>query len=63
MKSPDHPIWALLRLVVLMITLTVVLWLNASNFDATEHRTIIWVFLAAASTEGISQLVRRRDNQ
>lgn len=60
MQSADHPIWSLLRLVVLMLTLTFTLWINASNFDDTEIRTIIWVFMAAAGTEGMSQLLRRR---
>lgn len=54
-----HPIWALARLLILMVTLSFVLWLNASHFDETELRSIIWVFLAAAGVEGGVQTLTR----
>ena len=57
--KPNHPFWAAFRLLVLMVTLSFVLWLNASHFDETEIRTIIWVFLGAASLEGgVQQFTR-----
>ncbi len=51
--SPTHPIWAIIRLTVLMIAMVFVLWLNATKFDHTEIRSIIAVFIAAATGEGI----------
>jgi len=35
MNSPGHPIWSLLRLTILMIVLSLILYFNASDFDAT----------------------------
>ena len=52
MNSPTHPIWAIIRLGMLMFVLTIVLWLNASKFDATEVKTLVEYFLVAASLEG-----------
>jgi len=51
---PDaaHPIWSLIRLFLLMSTLCVVLYLEASHFDVTELRSIVWVFIGAAGIEG-----------
>ena len=51
----NHPAWALLRLTVLMVTLCVVLYLEAESFDSTELRSILWIFLAAAGFEGAVQ--------
>lgn len=58
--SAKHPLWATMRLVVLMSTLTFVLWLNAEHFDQTELRSIIWTFIAAAGIEGTVQALTRR---
>ena len=52
-NDPHHPAWSLIRLGMLLIAMTTVLWLTASNFDYTEIRAIIATFLAAASGEGI----------
>lgn len=52
MNSPAHPIWSILRLTILMIVLTLILYFNASDFDATEIKTLTQYFLAAASLEG-----------
>lgn len=43
---------SLIRLAILMATLTVILWSNASDFDATEIRALAVFFLGAASLEG-----------
>ena len=56
LSNPRHPIWAFSRLTVVMISLVVTLWANASNFDSTELKTIITMFLIAAGTEGVSQV-------
>lgn len=52
MPNGAHPIWSLIRLFLLMTALCVVLYLEAENFDGTELRSIVWVFLAAAGIEG-----------
>ena len=54
MQFPEgtHPIWSIVRLVVLMTALTLVLWITATKFDQTEIKTIVYTFLAAASGEG-----------
>lgn len=52
MDSPAHPIWSLFRLMILMSVLTAILYFNASDFDATEIKTLAQYFLAAASLEG-----------
>lgn len=51
MNQPSHPIWAIVRLMVLMLTLTVVLYLTATKFDASELKVIMYMFIAAASGE------------
>jgi hypothetical protein len=51
-SSPSHPLWSILRLTILMMVLTCILYFNASDFDATEIKTLTQYFLAAASLEG-----------
>ena len=48
MKSSE----SLIRLAILMLTLTAILWINASKFDATEVKALVMFFLGAASLEG-----------
>ena len=54
MKVPEgsHPIWSLIRLLLIMSTMCVVLYLEAESFDVTELRSLIWMFLGAAGIEG-----------
>lgn len=59
-SDPKHPLWPLVRLSILMLTLVLVLWLQASNFDQTEIKAIILIFLAAAGVEGGLQVVNRK---
>lgn len=61
MKNPNHPIWGIIRLAVLMVSLVIVLWMNATNFDETELRSIVIVFLVAAGSEGAVKLFQRGD--
>jgi len=60
MGNASHPIWSLLRLIVLMVALCVILWANASDFDATEIRTLFCYCLAAAGFEGATAYIRGR---
>jgi len=52
LSNTNHPIWATIRLVALLITMTVILYSNASSFDTTEIKAIVEMFLLAASVEG-----------
>jgi len=56
-KDPSHPLWSITRLVIYMGALTFLLWLNASNFDVTELRTIVLMFLAGGIAAGIGQII------
>jgi len=60
LKSPTHPMWPLLRLMVLMVSMSFVLWLFSSNFDQTELQSIIMIFIAAASTEGAIRFLNNK---
>ena len=51
LTNPNHPVWPLLRITVLMSSLTVILYVNASNFDFTEVRSLCEVFLIASGVE------------
>lgn len=57
MNDPKHPIWAIIRTVILLLALIVVLWVNASNFDDTELKTIVAMFLAAIGAETATKLM------
>jgi len=63
MHAANHPIWPILRLAVMMAALTVILYLNASNFDRTEMQTIIFAFLAGGGVEGFTSLLTRKPSQ
>jgi hypothetical protein len=58
LSEPTHPLWSLIRLSILMLSLVFVLWMNASSFDKTEIQTIVTMFMVAAGVEGASQFVR-----
>lgn len=61
-SHPNHPLWSFLRLLVMMLALTYVLWLNASKFDATEMQTIITMFFVAAGAEsGMHVFLKNRN--
>jgi hypothetical protein len=59
MNIPDHPVWALARLVVLMITLVLILYINDNQFDDDEFRIIQWFLVAASGTVGLEFLIRK----
>ena len=61
LHEPNHPIWPLLRLTVMMIALTIVLYLSAHTFDNTELTTILTMFLIGAGIEGLPALLRGRE--
>jgi hypothetical protein len=60
MQNPNHPIWGLARLLIMMAALCFVLWLNASNFDATEVKSLAMMFVAGAGIESVSTFLGRK---
>jgi len=54
-----HPIWAIVRLAVVLSFLTLVLWLNASSFDETELKVIGWMFMGFLGQEFMSPLIKK----
>jgi hypothetical protein len=59
MPDAKHPIWSLIRLTIIMVTMCFVLWMNATKFDETEIRSIVTVFFVAAGVEGIGNYLQR----
>jgi hypothetical protein len=57
--DPIHPGWGMIRLGIYMGTLCLILWMNASDFDKTEGKTIMWMFVVGAGSEGLGQLLSR----
>ena len=41
LHDPGHPLWPTLRYVVGMLGITTILWVNASDFDMTEGKSLI----------------------
>ena len=58
-RKSDHPAWAVLRLAVIMIPVSVVLWFNATKFDKTEAKAIFELLLVGGGIEGIRLLKGR----
>jgi len=40
LSNPKHPAWPCIRLAIIMGGMTVMLWVTASSFDATELQAI-----------------------
>ena len=59
MNCVNHPIWALARLIVLMATLTVILYMNANSFDSDEYDIVKWFLLAASGTVGMEYFLQK----
>ncbi len=58
-RKSDHPAWALARLAVIMIPVSVVLWFNATKFDKTEAKAIFELLIVGGGIEGIRLLKGR----
>ena len=59
----SHPIWSILRTVVLFVGLTVLLYLNAKDFDATELRTIVEMLVLAGGFEALKKVVSKKGGE
>ena len=61
MPAESHPIWRLATIVVVLVFVTVFSWINASNFDGTELRTIIGMALAVTGWEALKHKLAGRE--
>lgn len=60
MKDASHPVWSILRLTIGLSALVILLWINASNFDITEYKTIVGMFLAFLGSEGVAKVFQNK---
>lgn len=54
-----HLRYMLVRQAIILAALIATLYVTANKFDSTELRTIIIVFLASGSSEGIPALIEK----
>jgi len=59
LDNPKHPIWSLIRLAIIMVPLSIMMFLNATNFDDTEIKTIGGMLLVACGAEGLQSYLQR----
>ncbi len=57
----DHVVWSIIRLVAILAFLTITLAINASDFDETELKTLLWTSFAIAGTEGVVKSFTRQN--
>lgn len=55
----QHPLWSLLRFLILAVCLTVFAWLNAHTFDKTEIWMIVQTLVAMGGYDGLTKLLKR----
>ena len=51
----DHPVWPIISSVVYLLFATLFLYLNASNFDSTELKTLGEIALASGAIEVVKK--------
>jgi hypothetical protein len=52
-----HPVWSFGRVALLCVALVVILYFTAKDFDETELRTVIGLFLFGGAQEGVFQFI------
>ncbi len=57
--NKTHPVWSILRLVILLVSMITILYINASSFDANEIFAIIVVMVGACGAEGVSSAIAK----
>jgi len=50
-RDTEHPVWSIIRMVVMFTGITTFLYLNSSAFDETEFTTIVELMLLAGGFE------------
>ena len=54
-RDTEHPVWSLIRLVIVFAGVTIFLYLNASTFDETEMKTIVELMILAGGFEALNR--------
>lgn len=57
----SHPIWAIIRQVVIFAGAATILYVNANKFDITEIRSLFWLLLVQSSTETVMNRISNRE--
>lgn len=57
----EHPIWSLLRSVVMFGGLTLLLYFNASEFDVTEIKVIVELLILRGAWGGFDRIRKKRN--
>lgn len=60
MHESNHPIWSLARFGLAVVAVTVVLSINASDFDETEIKTITEIAILVGGYEGAAAFFNRK---
>jgi len=63
LSDTRHPLWRLLTICVLLSFLTLFLYLNASHFDESEIKSILYMGLAAGGWETFKHKVSSRNEE
>ena len=58
--DPGHPIWGTIRVVVISLCITVVLALNADDFDVTELKSLAWIIPSLIGVEGVTKALTNK---
>lgn len=53
LKDPDHPVWGILKLSIVMGSLVAILSFNSSCFDMTELKSLAEFALVYMGAEGV----------
>ena len=56
-RDTEHPVWSLIRLVIMFAGVTTFLYLNAATFDETEITTIIELMILAGGFEALKRKI------
>lgn len=57
----DHPVWGLLKPIILTVCVALLLKLFADSFDSTEVKTIIGTLLGSFGLEAVNARKKRAD--
>lgn len=60
MMKPTHPIWQTVHAVAIITACAGAMWLNATNFDATEIKALLQIGLAVGGLNVASGWMARR---
>lgn len=58
-ENPRHPVYRVLRMGLVLGSLTVILALNASHFDITEIRALAWTFFSLIGVESVDEIIHK----